>query len=288
MRSKFVDIDGIRTRYLHEGAGKALFMLHGVGISGDCFIRNIDPLAERFAVYAPDMLGHGFTDAVDYRGGPPQPHIVRHLGKLADRLGLERYSVAGSSFGALIAALMYFDRPERVESLILIGSGSTFHPAEEQRLTLEAAFENGSRAMVDPTLSSCRQRMANICHDPASVAEEMLLVQLTYYGLPDRFDAYRATISGLIGSVGSDEHRVYSRLERIKAPTLIVTGRQDIRAQIALHEEGCRRMPDARLVIFERCGHLPFLEYPQRFNQLATDFLANTGEALLARASQSG
>src|SRR6476620_5133269 len=103
MRAAFIDVDGVRTRYLYEGSGPPLILLHGVGVSGDTFCRNIDALAAHFTVCAPDMLGHGFTDAVDYRGGPPQPHIVRHLGRLADLLGFQKYSVAGSSFGALIA-----------------------------------------------------------------------------------------------------------------------------------------------------------------------------------------
>ena len=126
MRAAFIDVDGIRTRYLYEGSGPPLFLLHGVGVSGDTFCRNIDVLSAHFAVCAPDMLGHGFTDSVDYRGGPPQPHIVRHLGRLADLLGFRTYSVAGSSFGGLIASLMYFDRPEQVDRLIVIGSGSVW------------------------------------------------------------------------------------------------------------------------------------------------------------------
>lgn len=273
MRAAFADIDGIRTRYLYAGKGHPLLMLHGVGISGDCFVPNIDALADEFAVYAPDMLGHGFTDAVDYHGGPPQPHIVRHLGKLVDHLGLDRYSVCGSSFGALIAALMYFDRPEWVASLILVGSGSVFHPPDEQAEALRAALANARTAMADPTLESCRQRLANICFDPASVPEELLLVQITSYALPDRFPAYQATIAGLINSVASDEHRVYTRLAQIQVPCLVITGREDIRASWQRTQEGCQRIPKAQLIIFEHCGHLPFLEHPSRFNNEVRPFL---------------
>jgi pimeloyl-ACP methyl ester carboxylesterase len=282
MQVSFADVDGIRTRYLHTGTGHPLFLIHGVGVSADCFVRNIDALGEEFAVYAPDMLGHGFTDAVDYRGDSPQPRIVRHLGRLAELLGLERYSVLGSSFGALIAALMYFERPERVPSLVLVGSGSVFHPPDEQAETLRAALANGTSAMADPTLESCRRRLANVCFDPASVPEEMLLVQLTSYALPDRLPAYRATIAGLIASVGSLEHRVYARLEQIRVPCLVITGREDIRASYRHTEEGCRRIPGAELVMLERCGHLPFLEHPGRFNALVRQFL---GQAAIRSAT---
>jgi 4,5:9,10-diseco-3-hydroxy-5,9,17-trioxoandrosta-1(10),2-diene-4-oate hydrolase len=118
--------------------------------------------------------------------------------------------------------------------------------------------------------------MANICHDPRSVGDEMLLVQLTSYALPDRFSAYKATIEGMIASLSSadpEQHRVYARLDRIKAPTLVLTGREDVRADVKMHEAGVKRMPNARLVIFERCGHLPYMEYPERFNTVVTGFM---------------
>jgi pimeloyl-ACP methyl ester carboxylesterase len=274
MRIRYVDVGGVKTRVLAAGSGPALFLLHGVGISGDIFVRNMEPLGRTHSVYAPDMLGHGFTDAVDFKGGPPQPATVRHLGQLADALGLASYSVAGSSYGALIAALMWFDRPSRIENLVLIGSGSVFHPAEEQQRTLRAAAANAGQAMGDPTLESCRKRIAAICHDPATVPEEMLLVQLTSYAAPDRFPAYKATIAGLIDSAASPEHRVYTRLEQLRTRTLVICGREDIRADWKLHVEGRKRMPNARLSIFERCGHLPMSEHPREFNELVGAFLA--------------
>jgi pimeloyl-ACP methyl ester carboxylesterase len=281
MRAAFIDVDGVRTRYLYEGSGPPLFLLHGVGVSGDTFCRNIDALAAHFTVCAPDMLGHGFTEAVDYLGGPPQPHIVRHLGRLADLLGYRTYAVAGSSFGGLIAALMYFDRPQRVDRLILIGSGSVFHTAEDQIKTLKAAFANAATAMGAPTLASCRDRLANICYKPEFVAEEILLLQLTSYALPDRFAAYKATIQGMIDELSSadpERNRVLQRLDSIKVPTLILTGRKDIRAKLATHEAGVKRIPRARLVVFDQCNHLPYMEYPQKFNDAVIRFMADARE----------
>ena len=61
MRVAFTDVDGIRTRYFYEGSGPTLVLIHGLGISADSWTRNIDALAEHFTVYAPDMIGHGFT-----------------------------------------------------------------------------------------------------------------------------------------------------------------------------------------------------------------------------------
>ncbi len=278
MRVGFAEVEGARTRYLHEGAGEALILLHGVGISGDCFIRNFGSLGRKFSLYAPDLPGHGFSDALDYRDEAPPVVMARHICAFARAMKLDLYYVGGSSYGALVAALMYFEDRERVKGLILIGSGSVFHPNDDQKKTLRAAAANAKQAMSAPTWESCRQRMANIVYDPASVPDEILPIQLTSYALPDRAAAYEATIRGTIETMDAPNSRVYDRLEKIDVPTLVVTGRNDVRADCARHEAGVARMPAARLHVYEKCGHLPFMEYPARFNADVVDFIASAAK----------
>ena len=121
MQAGYIDVDGINTRYLSAGSGnaKAVLLIHGGGLSADTWLRNIDALGAELAVYAPDSVGHGFTDPIDLGTGLPQPHTVRHLIGFMDAFGVDRFSVAGSSYGALIAGLVYFAVPERVDKLIL-------------------------------------------------------------------------------------------------------------------------------------------------------------------------
>lgn len=273
MRAKFIDIDGVRTRYLTAGTGAPLLLLHGVGLSGDCFIRNLAPLAEQFTVYAVDMLGHGFTAAPSFAGVAPQLAMARHLSRMVDVLGLDSCHIGGSSFGALVAALMYLDRPERVRRLLLIGSGSVFHSGEEQEKTLRAAAANAGKALADPTLAVCRQRVAGIVHDPACIAEELIWIQATCYAAEDRAAAYQATIDGSIAAMADPAARVLERLEAIRCPTRVTVGREDVRADWRRHVAGVERMPAAELVIYEGCGHLPFLEHPERFNRETIEFL---------------
>jgi pimeloyl-ACP methyl ester carboxylesterase len=273
MRCKFDTVAGIKTRYLYEGSGPTLLMVHGVGASGDMWFHNVDYCAEKFAVIAPDIVCHGFTAAVDFKGRTPQQAAVEHLNALMDHVGAKKYAVVGSSYGALLASLMYFTSPDRIDKLILVGSGSTFHPPEEQVKTLQGARANGSKAMENPTWEVCRQRLGNICYDPKTVVEEMLLPQMTSYAMPDRLPAYLATIEGMIKSVDSKEWRVYHRLDQIKAKTLIITGREDIRSSWELTVAGHKKMPNAQLKIYEKCGHLPMSEHADRFNRDMMEFL---------------
>jgi pimeloyl-ACP methyl ester carboxylesterase len=284
MRIKFIDVGQVRTRYLDAGDGEALILLHGVGMSGDVFLPNIGPLSGTFRVIAPDLCGHGFTDSVDFEGEPPPLVMARHVVELAKALGLNSYAVGGSSFGALVAALMYVQAPDSVRRLIIIGSGSVFHPSDEQKRTLRAAMANGLTAMADPTLESCRQRMARIVYDAKTVPEEVFPIQLTFYALPDRMKAYEATIGGTIETMDRPDARVYARLESMALPTLVVTGREDVRASWELTTAGVKRMPNARLQIYEKCGHMPFMEHPERFNRDVAEFLTATRSPAPANA----
>src|SRR5690242_18042705 len=95
MRIEFKNVNGVRTRVLFAGNPSAypILLIHGFGISADTWLRNIDALGEDFFVVAPDMVGHGFTDPVDFEGEPPHRQTVDHLVSLIDLYGFQRLCV---------------------------------------------------------------------------------------------------------------------------------------------------------------------------------------------------
>lgn len=275
MRIKFLEVDGIRTRLLYAGeTGRyPILYLHGFGVSADTWLHNIDPLADAFFVCAPDMVGHGFTDPVDFAGAPPHAQTVRHLCRLVDDLGFERFCVSGSSYGGLIGALMYFEMPDRVDRLVINGRGSCFNTEAELAEALEGALKNAKPAITDPTLESCRRRLANILHDPAAVPEAVLLAQLTSYAQPWIASSWEQAIRGMMNAEAARPHRILDRLEQLDVETLVVWGLQDVRGKIESARAGLARMPRGRLVTFDNCGHMPYMEHPARYNEMLRGFL---------------
>ncbi len=275
MQAGYIDVDGINTRYLSAGSGnaKAVLLIHGGGLSADTWLRNIDALGAELAVYAPDSVGHGFTDPIDLGTGLPQPHTVRHLIGFMDAFGVDRFSVAGSSYGALIAGLVYFAVPERVDKLILVGSSSVFDTDQNYRDGLKRTYQNAAATFSNPDLASCRRRMNGLVNDPASVPDELVLMQLTHYAQPDCVAFYltgnrnRADAKGPIGC------RILDRLQQIDIPTLVITGEQDPGTDWENTAVETKRIADARCVLIDQCGHLPYLEQPGEFNQLVAEFL---------------
>ncbi len=276
MKAKYIEVDGLNTRYLFAGEGndEALLLIHGGGIAADSWMCNIDELAKTFAVYAPDTVGHGFTDAIDLGKDLPQPHALRHLIAFADAIGLDKFYAGGSSYGALLAGLLYLEIPDRVEKLVMISSSSAFDSDEDYRKAMRGAFENAARTISDPELEDCRRRMGAIVHDPACIPEAVLMMQVTQYARPDRADYYIKANKNRVNAQGPIGYRIVDRLNELELPVLVIAGKQDPRANWQRTEAAVAKMPNATLHIVDKCGHLPHIEHPEMFNRLATEFLS--------------
>jgi len=98
-------------------------------------------------------------------------------------------------------------------------------------------------------------------------------MQLTANAIPGRREAMVQMYDGLIAATEIPEVQIYHRLEAISAPTLIISGRNDVRASWERAEEARTRIPDAKLLLFEQCGHSPMSEHPDRFNHALREFL---------------
>ena len=92
----------------------------GVGGSGYDWRHQIDKLADSgFRVIVPDLLGSGYTDHPGDGDYSPHGQAILLLG-LMNRLGVDKVSIIGNSYGAGIGLVMAFHHPDRVERLALL------------------------------------------------------------------------------------------------------------------------------------------------------------------------
>jgi len=114
-------------------------------------------------------------------------------------------------------------------------------------------------------------------YDPALVTPE--LVEMAY-SIISQHGAKKALLAALRTGISLGGQRanlvnpLLNRLNTMTAPTLVVWGRQDRIIPVAHAQVAVHKIPGARLEIFDRCGHMPQLEHPDRFNKLVLDFLA--------------
>jgi 2-hydroxy-6-oxonona-2,4-dienedioate hydrolase len=274
MLVKFVDVDGILTRCLVAGdrTAPALILVHGLTLTADIWIRNIDELAEEFFVVAIDMLGHGFTRPPD-GSVVTIPAKIEHLIRVADELGLDRFSISGSSYGALISAQLYLHHRDRLHRLILNGSGTCFNTEEQLAAAMNRTYENlkGRLSVMSP--QAWRDEMVHSFYDAAAYPAEFFLILPLCYAQPWMERCWEETIGCLRDPAALRPYRILNRLEEFNIRTLVAWGREDPGGSYEGAVSATKRMPSAEIATFEKCGHMPMLEHPAEYNRRIKRFL---------------
>lgn len=254
-------------RYYHAGDGPPLLLLHGLAVTADTWLLNIEALAEHFTVIAPDLPGRGMTGPLDLDGDVPQKKEIEFLLALVDRLGIEEVSVVGSSYGGLLGALLFLARPALVERLVIVGSGSCSNSEERQAKMLANVHAHAEAAFAPTlTLRDLRDRFARIVHDPACLPDAMLYLLASFSVAPEAGRAYREILEALMDFDRTRPYRIYGRFAEVTLPVLVLNGKEDILSSWEASRQMVAMMPDARLEVWENCGHLPYVEYPDRFH----------------------
>jgi 3-oxoadipate enol-lactonase len=251
----------VRIAYETRGAGEPLLLMHGLGYGRWGWEPLLDSLADDFRVLFYDNRGIGDSDV------PPGPYTARQLAEDAvavlDAAGVGRADVVGTSLGGMAAQELALGFPQRVRRLVLTCTtpgGLSAHPMPQQTVDLMLAA---------PTLAPevALRRFVENALSPG--APEELVDRIYALRLANPFDPNGWHAQAAAG-VGFD---AFERISRIEAPTLVVTGTEDVVVDPRNSELLAERIPDGRL---ERVpgGHLFFWEHPARFATLVKDFFS--------------
>lgn len=266
------DVAGARTNYVEIGEGPPVLLVHGLGGSWQNWLENIPHLAEGHRVVAVDLPGFGASPMPPWEISVPA--YGRFLHDFCERVEVGSAAVIGSSLGGFVASELAITEPDRVEHLVLVSSaGVTFARARREpaavfgrvaRAAAPLAFRYQMEGLRRPRLRQIAYR--GMIHNPQAL-DPRLLFEITLPAL--RAPAFYDALTTLVG------YDVRERLAEIEVPTLIVWGRNDrvVPSPAALIYKGLIG-ENARMEIFDRCGHLPMLEHPLRFNRLVDEFLA--------------
>ena len=276
MQVKFVDVAGTSTRCLYAGANDSppLLLIHGHDLIADIWSENVDVLGEQFQVVAPDSLGAGFTGPIDFGDRSVIGARVDHLIAFIDALGFDRLALCGSSYGALLASLIYLRDPGRISKLILNGSASAFNSEEKLVAGMTKAYAGAKNTIATRSREGWQQRLVDSVYDPAPIPPGLAQVLVTSYAQPWLFNAWDQSMCSFIRDATDPNYRVLHRLAEFDIETLIIWGRDDVGAPLASAETGVKLMPRARLEVLDDCGHMVMFEHAARYNQVVGDFLA--------------
>jgi pimeloyl-ACP methyl ester carboxylesterase len=127
---------------LDAGAGEAVLLGHSYLWDAEMWRPQIDALAHRHRVIVPELWGHGGSGHLPSGTGDLRD-LARHHLSVMDRLGIDRFAVVGLSVGGMWGAELALLAPERVTSLVLIGSfvGPEPEPSRQRYLELLRIIE---------------------------------------------------------------------------------------------------------------------------------------------------
>ena len=265
--SRFVEVDGLKVHYRDRGPRDApvLMLLHGSSASLHTWEGWAAALSDRFRVVALDLPGHGMTGPWPSGGDYSLAGYAEFLDRFADRLGLQRFSLAGNSLGGTIAWTYAGLHPQRVERLILIDAAG--YPRPEQRRFFGVLNFPGAelalrwltpRFRVAATLRSVYADSSKV--DDALVDRYRDLVLRA---------GNRAAILPRLRQYAPD----LTLLRRLDMPVLVMWGAQDRIVPPADAFRFQNDIEDAVLQIYSDLGHVPMEENPARSAADARKFL---------------
>ena len=121
--SKFITVDRARIHYRDEGSGPVVVLLHANFSNLIDWDPWVEALKDRYRVVRFDMTSHGLTGP-DPTGDYTQRRTLALAEQFIDALGLEQFTIGGTSMGGTVAIHYTVAHPERVDRLILLSPGS--------------------------------------------------------------------------------------------------------------------------------------------------------------------
>jgi pimeloyl-ACP methyl ester carboxylesterase len=257
--TKTITVGTKKVRLVQGGTGAPLLYMHAAGGDWDWGVVH-ELLASRYTVLLP--AHPGFSDSTGLEEVDGIFDLVLHYTDFLDVLGLDAVPMVGASLGGWMAAEVAALYPSRVSKLVLVdavGIRIDDVPIREMFGTLPA--ELAPMLFHDPDFPIAQMMRA---FDPKiPLPEEILLPQMK---------ALEAA-----AKIGWNPYlhdpKLEGRLRRVKAPTLVVWGKQDGLVPLAYAERWKQSIAGAQVHVIDKCGHLPSLEQPAALAEVVTKFV---------------
>jgi 4,5:9,10-diseco-3-hydroxy-5,9,17-trioxoandrosta-1(10),2-diene-4-oate hydrolase len=250
-REGFVEADGFRIRYMEAGEGMPLVHLHGAG--GMRLTRAHALLSRQYRVIVFEMPGFGLSPVNDRTRTLSE--LGATMGAAVTRLGVERFNLLATSFGARVALWLALQQPERVRALAL-EAPAAIRPSGHQS-------PSGTPEQIAHQLYAHPERVA-----PAPADPEVQAKQLTLVGRlrgPDR------------------DTDLEARLRDLATPTLVLFGTSERLMPPEMGRHYKSLLPNCHLVFVYDAGHEISTDRPEAFADVTADFLQRHEAFVISR-----
>ncbi|MFD1019709.1 alpha/beta fold hydrolase [Thalassobacillus hwangdonensis] len=273
---KMVDTDRGRFEVFVKGQGDPLCVTHHYSEfndSGDYFAESFT-LTHR--VYLMNLREAGSSPKAEESYQLSMLETLFDLESVREALGLERWGFAGHSTGGMLGVLYGIYFSEKLNYCIIVGSAAR----EYMTLSPECIYNE-----AHPNFDLMQELIERLkSPDLMDEVRKQLSAERTKLSLydPDRYDAlfslpiHKKMSAPRMNYFNRELHifDVTKKLHLISTPVLVVCGKHDVQCPVSYSIEMENLIPNAKLEIFERSNHYPFLEESDKFQSVITEFLA--------------
>jgi pimeloyl-ACP methyl ester carboxylesterase len=237
-------------KYIEEGSGPNLVLLHGLFGALSNWDDVINKFRDRFRIIIPMLPIY----ELPFRK-VGLDSLVEHLEGFVDLKKIDKMHLMGNSLGGHVALIYTLRRQETVLNLILTGSSGLFENA------MGGSFpKRGSYQYV-------KERAEYTFYDPKSISEDYVReIFETTKSIPKCLNIVAIAKS-------AQRHNMANEISNIKIPTLLVWGLNDTITPPMVAHDFHRLIPNATLKFIDKCCHAPMMEQPEKFNEILSEFL---------------
>lgn len=279
-RKKIIDLGNYKVAYIDEGKGEPVILLHGCPFSVYEWHEIVPLLAKHFRVIAPDLLGLGDT-AVRLNDGYRLPQDVSIVTELMDRLGIRSARFIGHDHGGAVLQLLMQHDPNRIEMAILTNVEAYDQwPSKPETGDLHLITNPVTSPLVYLALHSRRVQRdlysIAVINQSTLTDETLDAFALEHLASPLRWQRLRRFLASQLDPAnnGLTEEAVPA-MRRFTKPVLILWGENDTNFGPAIANHLARDIPGVVGVSWlSNSAHLPMLEQPQKYADVADRFFA--------------
>ncbi len=272
----WMEIDGARMRYLRAGSGPALILLHGLLGYSFSWRFTMPELAPYATVYAPDMMGAGFSDrpvGIDHSVRGTAYRVLEFIA----RLGITSFDLLGTSRGGAVATMAAAEclgasAGPSLRRLILVAPVNPY--SAHGRWLAPFAGSNFGRLLF--RFGMARMNFlypyfhARLYSDRGRIPPGTLEGYTAPLAKPKLFEHALS----IVRTWTRDLRELEATLPKLASvPTLLMWGSDDTAVYASSAGRLAKYFPHSKLVVFPGIGHLPYEECPEEFNRELIEFL---------------
>ncbi|RMG21603.1 MAG: alpha/beta hydrolase [Bacteroidetes bacterium] len=237
-------------KYVERGNGPVLLLLHGLFGALSNFEAVIKDFSSNFRVIIPLIPLYEKNNVSTTVSG-----LTAYVEEFAAFKGIENCTLIGNSLGGHIALVYALQNKEKVRALVLTGSSGLFESGMGSGFPRRSSYEY------------VRERVAYTFYSPEMATKE--LVDEVFGIVNDNFKTLRV----LKIARSAQRHNMRDDIVSIHVPTLLIWGLNDNITPPRVAHEFHKLIPNTQLNFIDKCGHVPMMEHPQKFNRILKGFL---------------